>query len=44
MEALVIGLDETMDEDVISQGPKFIAYMVDELKRKGIPVVTPAEV
>ncbi len=42
MEALVIGLDETMDEDVISQGPKFIAYMVDELKRKGIPVVTPA--
>lgn len=41
MEAMVIGLEETMDEDVISQGPQFIAYMVKELKRHGIPVVTP---
>ncbi len=42
MEALVIGLEETMDEDVINQGPQFIAYMVDELDKKGVPVVTPA--
>lgn len=42
MEALTVGLDETMDEDVISQGPQFIAFMADELIKKGIPVVTPA--
>lgn len=42
MEAITVGLDETMDEDMISQGPQFIAYMVDELKKKGIPVITPA--
>ncbi len=42
MEALTVGLDETMDEDVINQGPQFIAFMVDELNKKGVPVVTPA--
>jgi len=42
MEAISVGLDETMDEEVINQGPEFIAYMVNELDRKGIPVVTPA--
>ena len=42
MEALTVGLDETMDEDVINQGPQFIAFMVDELYKKGVPVVTPA--
>lgn len=42
MEAIVVGLDETMDEDVISQGPQFIQFMADELVRAGIPVVTPA--
>ena len=42
MEAMAVGLEETMDEDVINQGPQFIAYMVNELDRKGIPVVTPA--
>jgi tryptophanase len=41
MEALTIGLDETMDEDMINQGPQFIAYMVEELKKRGIPVITP---
>ncbi|WP_256235879.1 hypothetical protein [Bacillus sp. EB600] len=40
MEAIVVGLDETMDEDMISQGPKFISYMTDELLKKGVPVVT----
>lgn len=41
MEALTVGLDETMDEDMISQGPQFIEYMVKELQKKGVPVVTP---
>ncbi|NMG46374.1 tryptophanase [Aromatoleum toluvorans] len=42
MEALTVGLEETMDEEVINQGPQFIAYMVDELQKRGIPVITPA--
>lgn len=42
MEAITVGLDETMDEDMISQGPQFIAHMVDELDSRGIPVITPA--
>ena len=42
MEALAVGLEETLDEDMISQGPQFIAYMVNELDRRGVPVITPA--
>jgi tryptophanase len=42
MEAITVGIEETMDEDMINQGPQFIAFMVDELKKRGIPVVTPA--
>jgi len=42
MEAMTVGLEETMDEEVINQGPQFIEYMVNQLDRKGIPVVTPA--
>jgi len=42
MEALVVGLDETMDEDIISQGPQFIEYMVNKLDAAGVPVVKPA--
>jgi tyrosine phenol-lyase len=42
MEALTVGLDETMDEEMINQGPEFIAFMVEELQKRGIPVVTPA--
>jgi len=42
IEALTVGLDETMDEDMISQGPLFIAFMVEELVKRGIPVITPA--
>ena len=42
MEAIAVGLDETLDEDMISQGPIFIDYMVRELDRKGVPVITPA--
>ncbi|MDR1790181.1 MAG: tryptophanase [Propionibacteriaceae bacterium] len=41
MEAIVIGLDETLDEDMINQGPNFIAHMVTELQKYNIPVVTP---
>ncbi len=41
MEAITVGLDETMEMDVISQGPEFIKFMVNKLDEKGIPVVTP---
>jgi tryptophanase len=41
MEAMAVGLEETMDEEMINQGPEFIAHMVNELDRRGIPVVTP---
>ncbi|HHU12001.1 MAG TPA: tryptophanase [Clostridiaceae bacterium] len=42
MAAVTVGLEETMDETVIAQGPEFIRYMTGELVRRGIPVVTPA--
>ena len=42
MEAITVGLDETMDEDMVSQGPQFIACMVNELEKRGVPVITPA--
>lgn len=42
MEAIAVGLEETMDEDVISQGPIFIDFMCKELMKRGVPVVTPA--
>ena len=42
MEAITVGLDETMDENMINQGPQFIQYMTEELIKKGVPVVTPA--
>ncbi len=42
MEAMTVGLEETMDEEMINQGPIFIKYMVDELVKLGIPVITPA--
>lgn len=41
MEAITVGLEETMDEDMINQGPQFIAYMTTELQKAGVPVVTP---
>ena len=42
MEALTVGLEETLDMDMISQAPQFIQHMVDELSALNIPVVTPA--
>jgi tryptophanase len=41
MEAITVGLDETLDEDMINQGPLFIAHFVSEMDKRGIPVVTP---
>ena len=41
MEALIIGFDETMDLDVISQGPQFINHCVKELDALGVPMITP---
>lgn len=42
IEAIAVGIEETMDENMISQGPQFIEYMVRELDRQGVPVITPA--
>ena len=42
MEAMTVGLEETMDEEMINQGPQFIEFMTDELIKRGVPVVTPA--
>ncbi|MCL2507739.1 MAG: tryptophanase [Oscillospiraceae bacterium] len=42
IEAITVGMEETMDYYMINQGPEFIKYMVDELKKRGIPVITPA--
>jgi tryptophanase len=42
IEAMAVGLRETLDETVISQSPSFIAYLVNELDKLNIPVVTPA--
>jgi tryptophanase len=41
MEAMAVGLRETLDESVISQSPSFIRYLITELDKKGLPVVTP---
>ena len=41
MEAMIIGFDETMDLDIISQGPQFIAHAVKELDALGVPMITP---
>jgi tryptophanase len=42
MEALTVGLDETLDMDMIAQAPQFIGHMVDKFTALNIPVVTPA--
>ena len=41
MEALAVGLAETMDIDNISQVPIFVEALCNELQVKDIPVVTP---
>ncbi len=42
MEALAVGLLESLDMEYINQGPEFIEYLVNELDKYGIPVVKPA--
>ena len=41
MEAMIVGFDESMDMDVISQGPQFIDYCVKQLDAYGVPMITP---
>jgi tryptophanase len=42
MEAMAVGLLETLDEEIISQGPMFIEYLVKELDAYGVPMILPA--
>lgn len=41
IEAMAVGLRETLDDTVISQSPGFIRYLVNDLDAAGVPVVTP---
>jgi tryptophanase len=41
MEAMAVGMRETLDMDVISQTPVFVEAFCNELVSRGIPVVTP---
>ena len=42
MEAIAVGLQETMDEEIICQGPIFIEQLVKELDAYGVPMILPA--
>ncbi len=42
IEAASVGLEETMDFDMVRHGPEFIAFMANELSDCGVPVVLPA--
>lgn len=42
MEAMAVGLQETLDEEIISQGPLFIEHLVGELDAYGVPMIMPA--
>ncbi len=41
IEAMTVGLYETLEEDVVGQSPSFINYAVTELDKLGIPVIMP---
>ncbi|MBE6214927.1 MAG: tryptophanase [Bacteroidales bacterium] len=41
IEAMAVGLRETLDESMICQSPSYIKYLVEELEKRGIPMVTP---
>ena len=41
IEAMAVGLRETLDETMICQSPTYIKYLVEELEKRGIPMVTP---
>ncbi len=42
MEAMAQGLYETLDMEIISQGPIFIEHLVKELVDYGVPMIQPA--
>ncbi|MBO4945412.1 MAG: tryptophanase, partial [Muribaculaceae bacterium] len=42
MEAMAQGLYESLDMEIISQGPLFIEYLVKELDEYGVPMIKPA--
>jgi tryptophanase len=44
IEAIAVGLYETLDATMISQSPQFIEYLVNTLVAQGVSVVTPAGV
>ncbi len=44
MEAMAVGLYETLDETVISQSPSYIKYLVESLDKNNVPVIKPAGV
>jgi len=44
IEAMAVGLYETLDETMICQSPSFIKYLIDALDAKNIPVIKPAGV
>jgi tryptophanase len=41
MEAMAVGIIETLDMEVIKQTPIFVEALCEELQAKGVPVVTP---
>jgi len=41
IEAMAVGLYETLEEDVVGQSPSFINYAVQEIDKLGIPVIMP---
>ena len=41
IEAMTVGLYETLDETMISQSPTFIKHLVEKLEKRGVPMVTP---
>ena len=41
IEAMTVGFEESMDMNIISQGPQFVGYCVNALNDYGIPVITP---
>lgn len=41
VEAMAVGLRETLDETMICQSPNFIKYLVETAEKHGVPMVTP---
>jgi tyrosine phenol-lyase len=41
IEAMAVGLNETLEANVVGQSPSFINYTVNELDKLGIPVIMP---